>query len=204
MFDNAGGEKHQHTAHTVHLRYCFQLQSWGLKSMCFSRFTEQIPRRWKTFYQVHFALSPPGVAIASCLLSFPSCRLHSRPRGPAEVQHRVHPVHAWGPQHAPHLRLDGQNPGLPSPQPPAQVLAKVHQWMPPPALTQSGCPSSSQSSSMARHHNPQRRPPRWEGAPERRAHLPHDWWQGETSTGNAGDVEALVNRWIDDHGCLLC
>lgn len=31
--------------------------------------------------------------------------------------------------------------------------------------------------------------------------MPRDQSQRETSTGNAGDVEALVNRWIGDRGC---
>ena len=88
--------------------------------------------------------SPPGDAITSTPIpSFP-CRFLIRPGGPAEIQHRLHPVHAWGPQHAADVWLDGQDSGLPPAQPPPQVPAQVLRRASPhrvPAQTQR--PSSS-------------------------------------------------------------
>lgn len=140
---------------------------------------------------------------------FPCCRPHIRPGGPAEIQHRVHPVHARGPQHAPHLRLDGQNPGLPSPQPPPQVPAPVHRRAPPPAGTQTGRPSSRRPRDGAPRQPPQSRAPHWDAAPEGRARLPRGQsprgaGAAQLPAGDAGDVEALVNWWIDELGCLFC
>lgn len=57
-------------------------------------------------------------------------RPHLRPGSTAEVQHRLHPVHARGPQHAAQLRVDGQNIGLPPAQPPAQIPAPLKQRAP--------------------------------------------------------------------------
>ena len=52
-------------------------------------------------------------------------RLQGGAGSPAAVQHRVHPVHARGPQPAPHLRVGGQDPrGAPA-EPPAEVPAQV-------------------------------------------------------------------------------
>uniref|UniRef100_A0A3B5A707 Transcription cofactor HES-6-like n=1 Tax=Stegastes partitus TaxID=144197 RepID=A0A3B5A707_9TELE len=123
------------------------------------------------------------------------------PGGPAEIQHRLHPVHARGPQHAAHLRLDGQNSGLPSAQPPPQVPAQVHRRAAP-------HPARPPSAGRPRHA-PQRRPPGREAAPQRGARLPRGWTSGEVGApqlppGDAGDVEALVNRWINRLGSPFC
>lgn len=171
-----------------------------------SSFPDRRHHQLELFYRMHFCAVTTRGCYNFTPAPFSSCRPHIRPGGPAEIQHGVHPVHARGPQHAPHLRLDGQNSGLPSPQPPPQVPAQVHRWAPPPAHTQTGGPSSCQSRDEAPRHNPQSRPR--EAAPERRAHLPCGWSPRETGTPklpawNARDVEALVNWWIDDLGCLF-
>lgn len=123
-----------------------------------------------------------------------SYRTRIRAGGSAEIQHRLHPVHAWGAQHASHLRLDGQNSGLPSPQPSAQVLAPVcRRWLPP-VQAPSGFPFSCWAGDEC---DSQRGACHCQAAPEKRAHCPCGWAQRERTipwspAGRAGDVEALV------------
>lgn len=165
--------------------------------------------KWNGTCWEQIVLSPPGVAVDSDSLTPPvflPCRSNFRPGGPAEIQHGLHPVHARSPQHAPDMWVDGQDSRLPSAQPPPQVFAQIHQRASPqPAQTR--CPTSSQP----RHprHTPQRRPPVCEAAPAWWAHLPRGWTSGEAGPpqlppGDAGDVEALVNSWINDFGSLFC
>lgn len=121
-------------------------------------------------------------------------RTHIGAGGSAEVQHRLHPVHAWGAQHASHLWMDGQDPGLPSPQPPAQVSSQVCRWLLPPAQAPTGFPSSCWPGDEC---NSLRGACHCQASPEKKAHFPCGWSQSEPDhpwppAGRAGDVEALV------------
>lgn len=136
---------------------------------------------------------PPGAAVTQHLHP-PPCRTPIRTGGSAEIQHRLHPVHAWGAQHASHLRLDGQNSGLPSPQPPAQVLAPVCRRVLPPVQAGSGFPFSCWPGDEG---NSGRGAWHCQEAPEKRPRCPCGWSQRERTipwppAGCAGDVEALV------------
>lgn len=91
-------------------------------------------------------------------------------------------MHARGAQHAPHVRVDGQDPGLAPPKPPAQIPAKVHRCAAPSGHAKPGQPGGGRSSQEARGRPPQR---------ERRAQ-PQSRSPPELSPGDAGDVEALV------------
>lgn len=122
------------------------------------------------------------------------CRTPIRAGGSAEIQHRLHPVHAWGAQHASHLRLDGQSSGLPSPQTSAQVFAPVCRWLLPPVQAPSGFPFSRWPGDEC---NSRRGAYHCQAAPEKRARCPCGWSQRERTipwppAGRAGDVEALV------------
>lgn len=131
---------------------------------------------------------PPEVAVTKHLHPSPC---YIRAGGSAEIQHRLHPVHAWGAQHASHLRLDGQNSGLPSPQPSAQVPAPVCRGSLPPVQAQSGFPFSRWPGDEG---NSRRGAWHCQAAPEKRAHCPCGWSQRERTIPwpPAGDVEALV------------
>lgn len=148
----------------------------------------------------HAATTRGCYNLTFALCFFPPRRLHIKLGSPAEIQHGLHSVHARGPQHAPHLRLDGQNPGLPPPQPPAQIPASVHWRTPPSGRTEAGRPTSSCGASKeAPCHTPQSRPARWQ-AESRRS--PRKTRAPELSAGDAWDVEALVKSC--DLGCSSC
>lgn len=126
------------------------------------------------------------------IFSFTS-RSNTWPGGPAEIQHRVHSVHARGPQHASHLRLDGQDSGLQAAQPPPQITAQVH-WRLQPEPAQTRCPFRCPSAIRV-GHAPQRAPQKATseggfapsaGGTAGEARTP------QQSSEHDGDVEALV------------
>lgn len=96
-------------------------------------------------YNPSFAPCPPNPTPSSHRLHFGS---------PAEIQHRLHPVHARGAQHAPHMRVDGQDPGLAAPKPPAQIPAKVHWGAPPSGHAEAWHPGCGRVSQEAPGHSP--------------------------------------------------
>lgn len=93
-------------------------------------------------------------------------------------------MHARGAQHAPHVRVDGQDPGLSPPKPPAQIYAKVQCCAPPSGHAKAGHPGCGNVTQEAPGHSPgsraqsQSRPP------------------PQLLPGDAGDVEALVNTSV--------